>query len=96
VILKDLRLPIRESMAVTTGSIADRPVPLHGTQERRQRESIHEYMGIADDNHPKLSKTLVWQPQEKPTKKSKNWYNKYSVTNNPDERLLKNFRGKGY
>lgn len=29
-------------------------------------------------------------------KKKKQWYQSYAATNNPDERLLKNFRGKGY
>ena len=47
----------------------------------------------------KNRKDTVWQPLKGGGKGSGDWYSKdgvYALKNNPDERLLQNFRGHGY
>jgi len=39
--------------------------------------------------------TNIWQFW-KPSKNGKKWYQNYAAKNNPQERLVQNFRGKGY
>jgi len=39
--------------------------------------------------------TNIWQ-FAKPPQGHKQWYQKYAATNDPNERLLKNWRGQGY
>lgn len=95
-----------------TGAVAIRPAALGGQTGKTSRSpgkdrwylkfSRKDNENISEDGskkklpegNPNQPSTNVWQ-WLKP-KKKKQWHNKYAATNNPDERLLKNFRGKGY
>jgi hypothetical protein len=88
-------------MALTTAGIAASPgYAVKISKRKKSKPPISDdYMGVAKGDHPKDKKTLVWQPLDKSSQKFDSWYNKksvYAATNNPDERLLKNHRGKGY
>lgn len=92
--------------AFTTGAIAFRPAALGGDKEPRRSEKDRWYFKFSrtpktilgegkygtDSRQPKTS---VWQFTKGGAKK-KRWWDHYADTNNPDERLLKAFRGKGY
>lgn len=82
---------------VTTSGIAIPPTQafLQPKKKKKKKENIDEgYMGVAKQSQPKNDKTLVWQPLK--SQKKKRWYQSYAATNNPDERLLKDYRGHGY
>lgn len=48
-----------------------------------------------EDKNRHQGSTNVWQ-FHKPIKSKSKWYQTYVVSNNPDTRLLKNWRNKGY
>lgn len=52
------------------------------------------YLGVSKKKHPINKMTTVWTPFKSP--KGKSWEQQYADTNDPDERLLKQYRGKGY
>lgn len=99
---------LRESIGTTTGAIAVGPmVGLGERPKKKKRKSIKEgeagssirtgYMGISGQDQPTNSVSSVWEPLDQPTKKGKmSWEKKYAADNDPDTRLLKNFRGKGF
>lgn len=87
---------LRESLS--TGAIAARPMALKVKRTKRQAQNAvpisDDYMGTSTAKHPKNTMDTVWQPLK--SKKVTHWYNKYAQEANQDERLLPQFRGKGY
>lgn len=55
-----------------------------------------DYMGTSTGKHPKNDKTSVWQPNESGKGHKKHWWDNFAQKVNQDERLLPQFRGKGY
>lgn len=51
--------------------------------------------GVSPRDQPVNQMTTVWTTFKSPKGKDR-WEQKYAATNNPDERLLKQYRGKGY
>lgn len=91
--------------AVTTGAIAVGPMAaLPVTPKKKRKKKIEEgeaganratgYLGISGGKQPKNKMTTVWTAFKSP--KGSSWEQKYAATHDPDERLLKPFRGKGY
>ena len=60
----------------------------------RESEELFGKKGLKK-GEPRQPKTNVWQFTSG-GKKKKRWWDDYAASNNPDERLLSNFRGKGY
>jgi hypothetical protein len=52
-------------------------------------------MYTSDQKKRHQGSTNIWQ-FHKPKKSKRKWYQKYAMTHDPDTRLLKNWRGKGY
>lgn len=88
----------------STAAIAMRPMALAVPKRTKRKVKKQEqafpisdgYMGVSSAKHPKNDKTLVWQPNESGKDHKKHWWEKYSQTVDQDERLLPQFRGKGY
>lgn len=95
---------LRESVTSTAG-IADRPMALPARKRTRKRGQADgtfpindDYMGtgVTKEKHASRSgKTEVWQPFKSGQTK-KRWWDNFAQTPNQDERLLPQFRGKGY
>jgi hypothetical protein len=93
--------------AVTTGAIAVGPMvalPIRSKKKRKRGKKIEEvdaganrasgYLGISGSKQPTNKMTTVWTTFKSP--KGSSWEQKYAATHDPDERLLKPYRGKGY
>lgn len=93
---------MRESVATTTGAIAAGPMVALGMKKKKKKINEEEkgantaggYLGISKQKQPTNKMTTVWTPLKSP--KGHSWEQQYAAKNNPDERLLQNFRGKGY
>lgn len=102
---------LRESIATTTGAIAVGPMAALSVNKNKKKkkdkkkEELKEaqkgantksgYMGITKRDQPINQMTKVWTPF-KSKSSGESWEKKYAQENDPDERLLKNFRGQGY
>lgn len=98
---------LRESIT-STAVVADRPMALPAgparkrTRRRGQQDGTFpisdDYMGtgVTKEKHKsRTGKTEVWQPFKSGQSK-KRWWDNFAQLPNQDERLLPQFRGKGY
>jgi hypothetical protein len=99
---------MRESIGTTTACIATGVMPgfFQKKKKKKKRKAISEaenganratgYLGISGQSQPTNSMTTVWTAFKSPPV-NKTFEKKYAMKlPNPDERLLKQHRGKGY